>query len=53
MLSFHRVASASEDFSSMYTRDLPFLLEMSIKISEYTLALDIGKTSRFLVLKFA
>ena len=46
MLSFHRVASAPEGFSSLYNRDLSFLLDISINIAEYKLALDIGKISR-------
>lgn len=40
---FYQIASASQEFSSFYWRDLPFLLDMSIKISQYELALDIGK----------
>ena len=42
ILSFHQVASTSDESSSLYHRDLSFLLDMSIKISEYDLALEIG-----------
>jgi hypothetical protein len=45
ILSFRRVASASDAYSSLYHRDLPFLLDASIQISEYNLALDIGKNA--------
>lgn len=43
ILSFYHVASASDECSTLYHRDLPFLLELSIKMSEYDLALDIGR----------
>ena len=42
--SFYHVASTSDNFSSLYHRDLPFLLDISTRMSEYNLALDIGKT---------
>jgi hypothetical protein len=41
--SFHQIASASNEFSSLYHRDLPFLLDISIRMLQYELALEIGK----------
>lgn len=41
MKKFYQIAS--DDSRSLYNRDLPFLLDTSIKMSEYDLAIDIGK----------
>ncbi|KAL7511838.1 hypothetical protein ACHAXN_008783 [Cyclotella atomus] len=40
---FLQIASASDEYSSLYHRDLPFLLDISIKMSQYNLALEIAK----------
>ena len=50
--NFYHIASASDKYSSLYHRDLPFLLDISIKIAEYNLALDIGETRLSRVLNF-
>ena len=42
--NFYHIASASDEHSSLFHRDLPFLLDISIKMAEYNLALDIGET---------
>ena len=50
--NFYHIASASDKYSSLYHRDLPFLLDISIKMAEYNLALDIGETQLSRVLNF-
>lgn len=44
---FLQIASASDEYSSLYHRDLPFLLGISIKMSQYNLALEIGKSTYY------
>ena len=39
---FLHIASREEDSSVLYHRDLPFLLDTSVKMSEFSLALDIA-----------
>lgn len=41
---FIHIASRDSDSSILYYRDLPFLMDTSTKMSEFGLALEIGKS---------
>lgn len=41
--NFYRVASRTSSAHLSYHRDLPLLLEMSMSIKEYSLALELSK----------
>lgn len=42
--AFIHIASRDSDSSILYYRDLPFLMDASTKMSEFGLALEIGKS---------
>ena len=48
--SFLHIASRDADSSILYYRDLPFLMDVSMKMSEFGLALEIGESSVLFVI---
>lgn len=41
--AFFHVASKSDESSIFYQRDIPFLMDISMRMSQFGLALDLGR----------
>ena len=41
--SFFHIASRDDQYSHLYHRDLPFLMNISVQMSEFALTLSLGK----------
>ena len=50
--SFFRIASRDDTGSLLYHRDLTFLMDISVQMSEFGLKLSLGKGAHFVVLKY-